>query len=116
MTLEVVAQDGMRVRAHAGSSSFRRRKTLEKCREEARQQVQKLREESENEAQQDASHARRQAARKRAATQREQRAEKALAQLQEQKEKRKKGSGKEAHCSTTDAEARTMNMDDGENG
>jgi len=116
VTLEVVAQDGMRVRAHAGSSSFRRRKTLEKCREEARQQVQKLREESENETQQDASNARRQAARERAATEREHRVEKALqelAQLQAQKEKRKKGSGNEARCSTTDPEARNMKMGDG---
>ena len=94
VTLELVAQDGMRVRANAGSSSFRRGKTLKKCRQQARQQVQQLRQESEDEAQQDASNKRRDAARKRAAEERQKRVEKALeelAELQEQKEKRKKG-------------------------
>ncbi len=116
VTLEMVAQDGMRVRANAGSSSFRREKTLEKCHAEARQQVQKLREESENEAQQDASNARREAAQKRAAREREERIEAAkeqLKELQEQKEKREKGSGEKARCSTTDPEARNMKMGDG---
>ena len=116
VTLEVVAQDGMRVRASAGSSSFRRKKTLEKCHKEAREQVRRLKEESKNEANQDASNARRDAAQKRAATQREQRVAKALQeldQLQQQKEKRRKGSGKQARCSTTDPEARNMKMGDG---
>ena len=116
VTLEVVGQDGMRVRANAGSSSFRREPTLLKCRDEAREQVRKLREESENEAEHDSSNTRREAARQRAATEREQRVEKALqelAELKEQKEKRKKGSGKEARCSTTDPEARKMKMGDG---
>jgi transposase len=116
VTLEVVAQDGMRVRASAGGSSFRRRKTLERCREEARQQVRKLREESENEANQDASNARREAAQKRAARDREERIERALEeleQLQEQKEKKKKGTGKTARSSMTDPEARKMKMADG---
>ena len=42
VTLERVAQDGMRVRASAGAASFRRRSTLERCLEEARAQVQAL--------------------------------------------------------------------------
>ena len=116
VTLEVVAQDGMRVRAHAGGSSFRRRKTLEKCRAEAREQVQRLREESAHETQQDASQARREAARRRAATERAERVEQALEELQQlqtQKEKRQKGSGDEARSSTTDPEARKMKMADG---
>jgi transposase len=116
VTLEVVAQDGMRVRASAGGSSFRRRKTLEKCREEAREQVRKLREESENEADAAASDARREAAQKRAATDRETRIERALEeleQLHEQKEKKKKGTGKTARSSMTDPEARKMKMADG---
>ena len=70
VTLENVGQDGMRVRANAGGSSFRRKKTLDKCREEARQQVENLREESENESQSDSSNARRDAAQERAATER----------------------------------------------
>ena len=116
VTLELVAQDGMRVRASAGSSSFRREETLKKCRDQARQQVERLRQESEDEAKHDASNARREAAQKRAAEERQQRVEKALeelAELQQQKEKRKKGSGKEARCSTTDPEARNMKMGDG---
>ncbi len=116
VTLDVVAQDGMRVRAHAGKGSFRRKETLEKYREEARQQVQKLREEAENESDSSSSDARRKGARMRAATEREQRVEKALEDLEglrKQKEKRKKGDGDKARCSTTDAEARNMKMGDG---
>lgn len=39
VTMQRVAQDGMRVRASAGQASFRRRGTLEKCLEDARQQI-----------------------------------------------------------------------------
>jgi transposase len=116
VTLETVAQDGMRVRASAGSSSFRREKSLRQCRREAAEQVRRLREESRDELDFDASNARRQAAAERAATEREQRVEKALqelAKLQQQKENRQKGSGQEARCSTTDPEARNMKMGDG---
>jgi transposase len=116
VTLEVVAQDGMRVRASAGTSSFRRKKTLQKCREEARQQVETLREEGENEPDQDASNARRDAARLRAASDRETRLQQALEELeklQKQKEKKKKGTGVTARTSTTDPEARKMKMGDG---
>jgi transposase len=116
VTLETVAQDGMRVRANAGSRSFRRKKTLEECRREAAAQVKKLCEENAEESENDASNARRRAAAERAAKEREQRVEAALknlAELQEQKEKRKKGSGEEARCSTTDPEARNMKMADG---
>lgn len=116
VTLETVAQDGMRVRAHAGSGSFRREKSLKQCREEAAEQVKRLREESDDDADSDASNARRRAAAERAARERAERVEQALqelAELQQQKEKRKKGSGEEARCSTTDAEARNMKMGDG---
>ena len=116
VTLEVVAQDGMRVRANAGGSSFRRQKTLEKCREEAREQLRKLRKEAEDDSENSSGDARRTAARKRAASEREQRVEKALQELvglQQQKEKRKKGTGKKARCSTTDPEARVMKTGDG---
>ena len=118
VTLETVAQDGMRVRAHAGSGSFRRKKTLEKCRQEAAEQVKRLREESDDDSAngQDASNARRQAAVARAAREREEQIAEALKNLEElrqQKEQRKKGSGEEARCSTTDPEARQMKMGDG---
>jgi transposase len=116
VTLETVAQDGMRVRAHAGSASFRREKSLQKCREAAAEQVRRLRDESDDDSDRDASHARRRAAAERAARERAERVEQALrelAQLQQQKEQRKKGSGAEARCSTTDPEARKMKMGDG---
>lgn len=114
ITLETVAQDGMRVRAQAGSSSFRRRKTLEKCRDEAAAHLQQLRE--EDDAQPDASQSRRRAAAERAATERSERIAQALEELQQlqaQREDRKKGTGDDARCSTTDPEARRMKMADG---
>jgi transposase len=116
VTLETVAQDGMRVRANAGSRSFRRQPSLEKCRDEAAEQVRKLRAERDDDDDHDASNTRRKAAVERAAVEREQRVQEALKELgklQRQKEQRKKGSGKEARCSTTDPEARNMKMANG---
>jgi len=116
VTLDTVGQDGMRVRASAGNSSFHRSATLEKCQVEAREQVRRLREEGENEAAAAAANARRDAARQRAATERAARVEEALrevAALQQQKEARKTGDGAKARCSTTDPEARQMKMGDG---
>jgi transposase len=116
VTLETVAQDGMRVRAHAGSSSFRREKTLLECRREAAEQIGKLRDENDDDSEAGGGSARQQAAAERAARERMQRVEAALKNLEElrqQKEQRKKGSGEKARCSTTDPEARQMKMGDG---
>ncbi len=116
ITLETVAQDGMRVRASAGSGSFRRRKTLEECREEAARQVQILKEEMQNDAANDHSNKRQEAAKKRAAEERLERVEEALQnlkELEEQKENKKKGTAEKARCSMTDPEARNMKMGDG---
>jgi transposase len=116
VTLDTVAQDGMRVRANAGSSSFRRERTLEGCRERAHEQVQKLREERDNDSDGGSGNARHAAARERVARQRQERIERALeelAKLAEQKEDQRKGGGANARCSTTDPEARTMKMADG---
>lgn len=114
ISLDRVAQDGMRVRASAGSSSFRRRKTLEKCRDEASRQIEALR--KEQAADPAASDRRTKAARQRATRERAERVEKALGELAEVDEKmehRKKGSGEKARASTTDPEARRMKMGDG---
>lgn len=114
VTLETLAQDGMRVRASAGSSSFRRQPTLEKLHEQAQEHVKKLQEESEEERQE--SDARRQAARQRAAREREERIQKSLEEvekLRQQKEARRKGDGPKARASITDPEARSMKMGDG---
>lgn len=116
VTLETVAQDGMRVRASAGSGSFRRQKSLEECRREAAEQVQKLREENESDSDTGASETRQRAAAERAAHERAERVAAALQNLEElrdQKEQRQAGSGAEARCSTTDPEARQMKMADG---
>jgi len=111
VTLERVAQDGMRVRASAGAASFRRRKTLQQCQGEAQEQVQALAKELEGDA---AAGTRRQrAARQRAARERAERIGKALEEL-EKIESRKRGQDKEkARASTTDPQARVMKMADG---
>jgi transposase len=114
VTLDRVAQDGMRVRAHAGSSSFRRRPTLETCRQEAQAHLQKL--QQDQQADPAASSKRKQAALERAARERQERLAQALEELKEleqQKEEREKGSSAEARASTTDPEARKMKMGDG---
>jgi hypothetical protein len=117
VTLKRVAQDGMRVRAHAGKSSFRRKKTLEKCLAEACQQVERLKELAEENPEE--THRRRRAAQERAANDRAQRLEEALRQcerLQQEREASAKRSGrkvKEARASTTDPEARVMQFSDG---
>jgi transposase len=114
--LETIAQDGMRVRANAGKSSFRRKPTLEKLQEQAKEHVDKLKKESESESERLEGEARRDAARKRAAEERAARLAEALKQheeLSQQREKRVKGSGEETRVSTTDPEARNMKMANG---
>ena len=117
VTLEVVAQDGMRVRASANKSSFRRAPSLKECYREASEQVRRLAEESNNESAQCQSEARREAAQRRAAQEREARVKKALEEaekLKNEREQRKKGSGETARASTTDPEARIMKMAGGD--
>jgi transposase len=81
VTLERVAQDGMRVRAAAGAASFRRRRSLERCREEAKAQVDALK--AELEADPVGADRRRRTARERAAAERLDRVEAALRTLDE---------------------------------
>jgi transposase len=117
VTMKRVAQDGMRVRASAGKSSFRRRATLEKCLAEAQDQVRTLRELAEESP--DELTKRQRAARERAASEREARVAEALRnceQLQQEREERAKKDRKpvkEARASTTDPEARVMQFSDG---
>ena len=119
--LQHVAQDGMRVRASAGTSSFRRESSLQRCLVEAEQQVVALA--AEREHPDPGRTARQEAARERAARERQQRVEKALQRLpkvQAAKERSKKTESKakkkkvtEARVSTTDPESRVMKMPDG---
>lgn len=111
VTLERVAQDGVRVRASAGAASFRRRPTLEQCLVEAETQVQALR--GELEADPGATTARQRAARERAARERQARVAQALAQLPGLEAKKKPADRTKARASTTDPEARVMKMADG---
>lgn len=118
VSLHRVAQDGMRVRASAGKSSFRRKDTLQKHLDEARAQVEALRQQGETDDDDptEGRSPRQQSARQRAARERQQRLEEALVardQLHQQKERREKGSGEQARASTTDPEARVMKMADG---
>jgi transposase len=135
VTLERVAQDGMRVRASAGAASFRRRKSLERCRDEAKAQVDALK--AELEADPAGADRRRRAARERAAAERLDRVEAALRTLDaveaadaarggggasradggrsdaagDEEEERDKRRARRA--STTDPEVRVMKMADG---
>jgi len=113
ISLERVAQDGMRVRAHAGAASFRRQAALEQHLAEAGELVREVKQRAKDDP--GASSRRAQAARQRAAEEREERIRAALEQLpQVQAAKRRNGDAPEdARASTTDADARVMKMGDG---
>lgn len=131
VTLNRVAQDGVRVRANAGSSSFRRRKRLNKFLEMADEQVQRLRRELEEDPA--ASENRQQAAQRRAARERQERVTQALDEMEQieaqyaardahgNKRKKPQLDGtrsppqekREPRVSTTDPQARKMKGADG---
>jgi transposase len=115
--LEEVAQDGVRVRASAGSQSFRRAATLEECLAKAKQQVEALQtQEEEDDA---TASARQRAARERAARERQDRVEAALREQKALAERRRAmgrnndDKSRAPRASTTDPQARTMKMPDG---
>ena len=111
-----VAQDGTRVRASAGSASFRRQPTLERCLKEARAHLARLA--AQSAAWGSSPGARLEAALHRAAHEREQRLEQALEELerlgankaQAKNHPQRKG---EVRASTTDPQARVMKLGDG---
>ena len=135
VTLNRVAQDGVRVRASAGSGSFRRRKRLKEFLKLAEEQVSLLRTEIQSDPA--AASKRQQAARERAVRERKERITNALAEMKqiesqyaaknEHGNKRKKppadsppgdaGSPpqdkREARASSTDPQARRMKGADG---
>ena len=114
--IERISQDGTRTRASAGTSSFRRKETLEKLLEAAREHVQTVKKQAEDAP---ADAARQLAAQKRAARERIERIEAALQVLPElQKAKDESTSGKKSkqkpvRVSTTDVEARRMKLGNG---
>ena len=111
VTVERVAQDGRRVRASAGRSSFRRRESLERLQREMADHVQGLK----RQLNQPALAVARQL---RVAEDRQQRIAAALAVLPEleaakKKQKQKPSKERPPRASTTDADARIMRMADG---
>ena len=116
--LETIAQDGMRVRASAGSGSFRRRGSLEESRQAAQKLVDQLDDESDDDDQDSTKG--QQAARKRAARERLERLKEAcqeMEQMQQRYAKRNKNVSDKHHrseprASTTDPQARRMKMGD----
>jgi len=112
-SLDVLGQDGMRVRAWAGNDSFKREAKLQEVLDEAEQKWDRLQQEFEQETKLSASE---QAAQERAARERIERLKQAQQEIQKvakAREKRKKGDGDSARASTTDPEARRMKMGDG---
>jgi transposase len=115
-----VVQDGVRVRASAGASSFRRQQSLHKHLKKARRLVNHLKREVDEDP--DASNRRIKAARERAASEIEERIARALqraAELEAERQRRAKTNKKqvekqkEPRVSTTDPQARVMKMADG---
>lgn len=114
--LERTAQDGVRVRANAGTKSFRRQVRLETLLGTAQEQVKRLKEAGQKEIEEMSE--RTQAARERAAQERVKRVKKALEEIEKVKQQKaknhkKKAQRKEERVSTTDPEARVMTMPDG---
>ena len=110
-----IAQDGMKVRASAGKSSFRRRETLDACLKEAREHMAEI--DAITPAQWAEVTKRQKAARIRAAREKVERTEKAIAQCAQLQERidtgRKDRQDKPPRVSTTDPEARVMKFSDG---
>jgi transposase len=101
VSMNRVAHDGMRVRAHAGAASFRRRETLEQLLQDAQAQVQALKQEVGDDP--GAGTRRVRAARQRAATEREQRIERAL-QAMDEIDKSLSGKSKKRQADSTPAD------------
>jgi transposase len=119
-----ISQDGMRVRACAGASSYRRCERLEQLLEETRRHVEELNTLLADPGKSAGMSAKQKAARKRAAREKQQRVQQAineLPQLKKKQEKRAKKVSKKdrekkvkaVRVSTTDAAARVMKMPNG---
>lgn len=125
VTVHRISQDGTRVRACAGSGSFRRGGRLAKLLGQARAHVAELRSLLDDPEKSAGLSAKKKAAMERAARERQARVEAAVARLPALEERqaelskkvsekdKKKGKLKEPRASTTDAEARVMKMPDG---
>ncbi len=107
VSLDVVAQDGTRIRASASAPSFRRAEALQALREQARLHVEAVLSQPDDPEISAAA----QAARVAKARDFQRRVESALTTVAELQES--KAAGEQARASTTDADARVMKMADG---
>jgi transposase len=105
LSLDLVAQDGTRVRASASAPSFRRAESLEACREQAQLHLRAVLAEDDDEADLRARKAREAKAREHA-----ERVEAAIAAVKQLDNGRRDS---KPRASTTDPEARVMKMPDG---
>jgi transposase len=108
LSLELVAQDGMRVRAAASAPSFRRYESLQGCREQAALHLKAVLVQADDPELTRAQ----QAARAAGARDFQRRVEEAISMVTEL-QKTRRPSDKPARASTTDADARVMKMADG---
>jgi transposase len=120
VSVERITQDGLRVRANAGLSSFKKDEKLAAALDAAKAQVQALNAQAETETNKPDDQkrsARKQAAQERAARERQERIERAMKQMPEleqiKKNRHGKQTGQPARASITDDEARNMRMPDG---
>lgn len=113
ITLSTVGQDGMRVRASAGSGSFRRQDSLAVAREKAQAHVDQLKATQDDPS---ADGRRSAAAKQRAAKEKLARLEQAQVEMEDMQRKYRKRAGEkrsEPRASTTDPESRRTKMADG---
>ena len=120
VSLDTLAQDGLRVRASAGAGSFRRRKRLEELQAAAQARVSRLRAELDTDPAE--GDRRQRAARERGTREREARiaaAKQRMDELEAERARREKtnkskvAKQKEPRASTSDPQARVMKMADG---
>jgi transposase len=118
--LRRLSQDGLKVRASAGEKTFRRKASLERLRQEARERVRELGKLLSDPAKSSALSARQKGAKKRAAKSRLRRVRHAIKALKElerepagRRSRKQKEKRAQPRASTTDQEARRMKMSDG---
>jgi transposase len=117
VNIERTAQDGMRIRASAGASSFRRKPTLDECLRKAEKAVEQQKAQWEASEGEERS-ARQNAAQQRHAQEKMERVKKALEEVEKvaarkAKNRESKRKNRPPRASTSDPEARVMKMADG---
>ena len=107
VSLERVMHDGTRIKACAGSDSFRREESLKEHLEAARKQVEAMGDPRQEEP------TRKRAAQERALRQRQQRLEQALEEVQKVRQAKRGADKEQARASQSDPQARIMKQSDG---